>query len=76
MILILTATAAVFMAGLVIGVLAMVVIGIHAEQHRSPRIAAQPTTRIGAASRRLRLLHVQAADAADPVDADRDQVRR
>lgn len=64
MILILSATAAVFLAGLVVGVLAMVVIGIHAEQHRSPRIGAQPNTMIGAASRRLRLLNVQTADSA------------
>jgi hypothetical protein len=73
MILILTATAAVFLAGLVAGVLAMVVLGIHAEQHRSARIDAQPNTLIGAASRRLRLLNVQAANTAD---AERDQVRR
>jgi hypothetical protein len=77
MILILTATAAVFLAGLVVGVLAMIVIGIHAEQHRSARIGAQPSTRIGAASRRLRLLNVQAArDAAASADVQRDQVRR
>ena len=76
MILILTATAAVFLAGLVVGVLAMIVIGIHAEQHRSTRIDAQPNTRLGAASRRLRLLNVQAANTADSADRERDQVRR
>jgi hypothetical protein len=73
MILILTTIAAVFLAGLVVGVLAMVVLGIHAEQHRSSRIGAQPNTLIGAASRRLRLLHVQAEASAD---AERGQVRR
>jgi hypothetical protein len=76
MILILTATAAVFLAGLVVGVFAMVVLGIHAEQPRSARMGAQPNTLIGAASRRLRLLNVQATNTADSVDAERDQVRR
>jgi hypothetical protein len=76
MILILTATAAVFLAGLVVGVLAMVVLGIHAEQRRSARMSAQPSTLIGAASRRLRLLNVQAADSADSAGAERDQVAR
>jgi hypothetical protein len=77
MILILTATAAVFLAGLALGVLAMIVIGIHAEQHHSARMDAQPNTRIGAASRRLRLLNVQIAASADvDADAERDQARR
>ena len=73
MILILTATTAVFLAGLVVGVLAMVVIGIHVEQHRSARVSAQPSTLIGAASRRVGLLNVRAADTSD---AERDQAGR
>ena len=68
MIHILTATAAVFLAGLVAG--------IHAEQHRSARIGARPSTRIGAASRRLRLLNVQTADSGDSATSERDQARR
>lgn len=72
MILILTATA-VFIGGLAVGVLAMVVIGIHAEQHRSARIGGQANTLTGAASRRLGLLSARVTDSADP---ERDQVRR
>jgi hypothetical protein len=69
MILILTATAATFLGGMVIGVLAIVAIGIHAEQHHSPRISTQPSTRLGAASRRLRLLSVQATQTTDTANA-------
>jgi hypothetical protein len=74
MILILTATAAVFLAGLVVGVFAMVVLGIHAEQHQSTRVGTRPNTLIGAASRRLRLLNVQPAQ--DAANTEHDQVRR
>ena len=53
MILVLTMAAAVFMTGVVLGVLAMVVIGIHAEERRTNRMGEEPATRVGAAARRL-----------------------
>jgi hypothetical protein len=74
MILILTATAAVFVSGVVIGVLAMIVIGIHAEQHRSARVDGRANTVTGAASRRLGLLNVRVADTRD--GDEQAQVRR
>jgi hypothetical protein len=59
------AVIAVFLAGIVIGSFAMVVIGIHAEQRRSAHVGAQANTRIGAASRRFRLVGVRVTDASD-----------
>jgi hypothetical protein len=52
MILVLASIIAVFLAGAVCGIFAMVVIGIHAEERRITRSGAAPT-RTGTASRRL-----------------------
>ncbi|GAA4145319.1 hypothetical protein [Actinomadura keratinilytica] len=52
MILVLASIAAVFLAGVVCGVFAMVVLGIHAEERRVSRPGDGPTV-TGAASRRL-----------------------
>jgi hypothetical protein len=68
MILILTAIAAVFMTGIVVGVLAMVVIGIHAEERHMARMGDDAATRVGAGARRLlsvRQGHAVAAELED-----------
>ncbi|GLZ13291.1 hypothetical protein Acsp04_35260 [Actinomadura sp. NBRC 104425] len=52
MILVLASIAAVFLAGVVCGVFAMVVLGIHAEERRIGRPGNGPSV-TGAASRRL-----------------------
>jgi hypothetical protein len=71
MILILTATAAVFMTGVVLGILAMVVIGIHAEERHTARMGEEAATRVGAAARRLLSERVAPADAPEHEDARR-----
>jgi hypothetical protein len=73
MILILSVTAAVFLTGVVLGVLAMVVIGIQAEERRSRHMGPRATTLAGTASRRLGLASVRVADTAD---ADNRQAGR
>jgi hypothetical protein len=71
MILILAATIAVFMTGVVIGVLAMVAIGIHAEERRTARMGDDPTTRVGAGARRLLSARQGHAASAEHEDARR-----
>jgi hypothetical protein len=70
MILILAATVAVFMTGVVLGVLAMVVVGIHAEERHMARMGEDAATRVGAGARRL-LSARQGQVAAEHEDARR-----
>ncbi|WP_067483286.1 hypothetical protein [Actinomadura hibisca] len=52
MILVLASVIAVFLGGIVCGVFAMLVIGIHAEERRITNVDTSPT-RVGAISRRV-----------------------
>jgi hypothetical protein len=71
MILILAATAAVFMTGVVLGILAMVVIGIHAEERHTARMGDDPSTRVGAGARRLLSVRQDRATVSEREDARR-----